>query len=578
MADLGRLLRLPAPASREQVGKILRADDWGPGKWTLVLRSVAKAERLDLSLQLLELIQAGRLQADVFHYSAAISPTRGLWPSALSMLRRAEDTGITPNEYTFGNVMQSIEYWLLALHCLHRMLQSHLRSNSVTQTTLINSYAQQHQWEQALSQHSSPQGQTSFTVAAAMSACDKSCEWDRCLRLFDCLSSTTSTVCPSDSRPPRDVVCYGLALASTQSWQIAEDLLAEMATESLRSNSLCYNAAISSCESEWEAALRLFSHMCAKRLEVGLCRATVAHVCRGSWESALCLLQGQLDQGIPPDAALAGSVVQAIAEGLGTGIAEDLLLKLLDLWKLQLPSEKWIDLPDAANVLVCQPGLLVLCKPPGITSEAAVTNLVGLAGTGLRMVSRLDAQTSGILPLAVGEVAARYFQAQFAARLVQKEYTCLCEGAPLGQVGTTGKISEPLLTTGVDGVNSRTRTSAEGRESHTAYLVKSRYSIGTPRSDTELILLRVRPLTGRTHQIRVHLASIGRPIVGDVIYGTKHSKVSAHLFLHCGRIRLRDFIGRRLTVRAPLPRDLTESLINLEENQNRGHWAGMRRW
>ena len=301
-------------------------------------------------------------------------------------------------------------------------------------------------------------------------------------------------------------------------------------------------------------------------MDPGVCIATAAHVSRASWEVSLALLEWQLGHGVP-EAALAGSVLQAVKQHQGEQVAEQLLLRLLRLWKQGLPQESKLRAPpnDLENVLLSRPGLVVLFKPAGITTESAVTSLP--VQTAFRTVSRLDAQTSGVLPLAVGEVAARYFQAQFASRLVQKEYVCLCEGAPLGEVGTAGMISEPLHTSGVDGLNSRTWISEEGREAYTTYLVKSRYEAAAPRPDTELILLKVRPLTGRTHQIRVHLASIGRPIVGDVVYGTgAASSVAPRLFLHCGRLRLRDLEGRAFTVRAPLPQELQESLSRLQQN------------
>ena len=576
MEDVGALLRLDVP-SRRQVAEVIRPESWGPGRWTLVLRSVTKAHRPDLALQLLALIGSGRVQADVFHYSAAIaSGPGGLWPSALSVLQHADDSGIIPNEYTFGSVMRSGD-WVLALDCLRSMGRRRLPVNDVIHTTVLNTHAHQHQWERALSHHDALSEITTYTAAAAMSACEKCSNWVRSIAI---LSSMLGQ--PGKPGFSPDLVCSGSAVSACsqgQRWQAASDLLSQMSTKALERNEVCFNAAISSCAQRWEAALCLFECLHRERIEAGICAATTAHICRSSWESTLLLLESQLRATILPDGAMAGSVLQAIKEQTAdVERCDHLLLKLLDLWKKHLPQDTGSGastaspaLPRMENVLVSQAGLVVLCKPPGVTTESAVAKLAK-TGTGLCMVSRLDAQTSGVLPLAVGEVASRFFQAQFAGRLVQKEYVCLCEGATLGDVGTTGKISHPLLTTGVDGQNSRTQVAAEGREAHTVYLVKSRFA-GTSEG-AEVILLRVRPLTGRTHQIRVHLASIGRPIVGDVVYGRGFAS-SQRLFLHCARIRLRDLEGRLLTVKAPLPSDLSRSLRKLQDKSQCEPFFGM---
>ncbi|OLP79965.1 putative protein phosphatase 2C 6 [Symbiodinium microadriaticum] len=563
--------------SPQKVAEVIRPESWGPGRWTLVLRSVAKAHRPDLALQLLALIGSGRVQADVFHYSAAIaSGPGGLWPSALSVLQHADDSGIIPNEYTFGSVMRSGD-WVLALDCLRSMGRRRLPVNDVIHTTVLNTHAHQHQWERALSHHDALSEITTYTAAAAMSACEKCSNWVRSIAI---LSSMLGQ--PGKPGFSPDLVCSGSAVSACsqgQRWQAASDLLSQMSTKALERNEVCFNAAISSCAQRWEAALCLFECLHRERIEAGICAATTAHICRSSWESTLLLLESQLRATILPDGAMAGSVLQAIKEQTAdVERCDHLLLKLLDLWKKHLPQDTGSGastaspaLPRMENVLVSQAGLVVLCKPPGVTTESAVAKLAK-TGTGLCMVSRLDAQTSGVLPLAVGEVASRFFQAQFAGRLVQKEYVCLCEGATLGDVGTTGKISHPLLTTGVDGQNSRTQVAAEGREAHTVYLVKSRFA-GTSEG-AEVILLRVRPLTGRTHQIRVHLASIGRPIVGDVVYGRGFAS-SQRLFLHCARIRLRDLEGRLLTVKAPLPSDLSRSLRKLQDKSQCEPFFGM---
>lgn len=78
----------------------------------------------------------------------------------------------------------------------------------------------------------------------------------------------------------------------------------------------------------------------------------------------------------------------------------------------------------------------------------------------------------------------------------------------------------------------------------------------------------MKPLTGRTHQIRVHFASLGRPLVGDVAYGNGSVGPFTRLFLHCRRLALRDALGR-FVAKAPLPWELKEQLQQLQPIEER---------
>eukprot|EP00435_Cladocopium_sp_Y103_P036249 s816_g9.t1 len=145
------------------------------------------------------------------------------------------------------------------------------------------------------------------------------------------------------------------------------------------------------------------------------------------------------------------------------------------------------------KVLCQRPGLLVVNKASGHATESILSRVaVRIAPQSrLSLVSRLDAPTSGVLPLAHGEASGRYLQAQFAGRLVRKDYICLCEGPSLGEttlggsdfLGSYAAIDQPLRTTGIDGVNSRTEVSVLGREATTAYVVKRRYQLSALSAD-----------------------------------------------------------------------------------------------
>src|SRR5260221_12855012 len=148
---------------------------------------------------------------------------------------------------------------------------------------------------------------------------------------------------------------------------------------------------------------------------------------------------------------------------------------------------------------------------------------------------------------------------QFESREVQKRYLALVEGAPQTQ---TGDIDAPI---GRD-ANERKRMAVVrgGREAVTQYRVLHTYK-GTPESEG-FCLVEAFPKTGRTHQIRVHMAFIGHPIVGDAVYGRRKVRLGLHRhFLHAESLTLTTRSGQLLTVQAPLPSALQMVLERLEQ-------------
>ena len=142
-------------------------------------------------------------------------------------------------------------------------------------------------------------------------------------------------------------------------------------------------------------------------------------------------------------------------------------------------------------------------------------------------VHRLDRDTSGVLLIAKTRPAARSLSRSIAHRMVFKEYVALVEGAPSEK---TGEIAVPLAT--VKGTKSHSAPDPGGREARTTYTVVKEHPDGRT-------LIKVSIDTGRTHQIRAHLASIGHPIVGDGEYGAKSAGPRGMLFLHAWKIQFR---------------------------------------
>lgn len=175
------------------------------------------------------------------------------------------------------------------------------------------------------------------------------------------------------------------------------------------------------------------------------------------------------------------------------------------------------------------------------------------------VVHRLDKDTSGVLIVAKNAEARLALQAQFQARQVEKVYLALVYGVPSTPAGV---IEAPI---GRDRrQRKRMAVVRDGKPARTEFTVQERF--------TECALLEVRPQTGRTHQIRVHLAFIGHPVVGDSVYGRRRRGIPCpRQFLHAARIAFAHPVtGRPMECTAPLPDDLAAILESLRRASRRG--------
>jgi len=168
------------------------------------------------------------------------------------------------------------------------------------------------------------------------------------------------------------------------------------------------------------------------------------------------------------------------------------------------------------------------------------------------IVHRLDKDTSGVILVAKTAEAQDSLRAQFKARAVVKRYLALVEGT----LNTPdGLIDAPI---GRDPAQrKRMAVVRDGREAVTEYHVLDTYA--------DFSLLEVLPHTGRTHQIRVHLAFVGHPVVGDTVYGRRKPSIKLkRCFLHAASLTFaRPDSGELITVEAPLPVALREILDKL---------------
>jgi 23S rRNA pseudouridine1911/1915/1917 synthase len=218
---------------------------------------------------------------------------------------------------------------------------------------------------------------------------------------------------------------------------------------------------------------------------------------------------------------------------------------------------------DPDLIVVDKPAGLVVHPAPGHASGTLVHALLhhcrDLSGVGgeLRpgIVHRLDKGTSGLIVAAKHDRAHRHLAEQFRAHSIEREYLALVRGRPRADAGS---VDAAIGRHPTDRKRFSTRT-ARGRSARTHWKVELRFA--------EHTLLRVRLETGRTHQIRVHLASVGLPIAGDPVYGGRKPGAPAGLVRPALHAALLGFehprTGERLRFSSELPEDLARVLAEL---------------
>src|SRR6266568_5163860 len=240
---------------------------------------------------------------------------------------------------------------------------------------------------------------------------------------------------------------------------------------------------------------------------------------------------------------------------------------------------------DEHLIVVDKPAGMVVHPAPGNPENTLVNALLAHCGPSLAgiggvrrpgIVHRLDKDTSGLLVAAKTETAHRALSHDFALRRVERAYSAIVWGVP---APAAGEIVGNIGRSPANRKKMAVVADARGRSAVTRYRVERRFG-GQPTGAAALVECRL--LTGRTHQIRVHLAHIGHPLIGDPAYGTRAGRRLVHSSIAAGAVgaaiagfprqalhaRLLGFshpaTGERLSFESPLPADMAGLLANLE--------------
>lgn len=275
-------------------------------------------------------------------------------------------------------------------------------------------------------------------------------------------------------------------------------------------------------------------------------------------------------------AQIQGLIKDGLVTVLGTTVKPSYRLAAGDIVVARVPPEEEAELvpqPMPLDVIYEDDDVVVVNKPAGMVVHPApghdtgtlvnallarLPELAGLAegetGSARRpgIVHRLDKQTSGLILVAKHEAARRFLQRQFKQREVEKTYVALVEGR---LQPPRGIIDAPV---GRDPRNRQRMAVIQrgGRPAETVYHLIEYLN--------DYSLVSVQPVTGRTHQIRVHFSAIDHPVVGDRMYGYRRPRLGLdRQFLHAWKLALELPSGAVREFVAPLPADLRQILLDL---------------
>jgi len=219
--------------------------------------------------------------------------------------------------------------------------------------------------------------------------------------------------------------------------------------------------------------------------------------------------------------------------------------------KLQRPTHQLVPEATPLDIIYQDSELVVLNKPAGVVVYPAGRHTAGTLANALAdkfsnfyVVHRLDKDTSGVMLVALTPQVAGWLRAAFKNRQISKTYVAAVRGRV---VPTEASLDLPIKR----GRAGKFEVHRSGRTAQSRYRVLG-YLTGAT-------WLEVMPESGRTHQIRVHLAALGHPVLGDTVYGSKTPGLTRQ-FLHASQIEFSDWHGQARRFSTPLPPDLKKFL------------------
>ncbi|WP_264723326.1 RluA family pseudouridine synthase [Wolbachia endosymbiont (group A) of Sphecodes monilicornis] len=213
------------------------------------------------------------------------------------------------------------------------------------------------------------------------------------------------------------------------------------------------------------------------------------------------------------------------------------------------------------NILYEDEYILAINKPAGVIVQGGVKVKISMSdlldqireGETFKIVHRLDRDTSGVIILARNANVARYLMEEFKGRRVKKTYLALTSGIPSKDSGT---IDYPLVKKYVSGQEKVVvdENSPQNATTHFSIIAKSKHNVA---------YLKLQPITGRTHQLRAHLAHINCPILGDGKYGGKKAFIDGianKIHLHSHSLSLKLPNNKEITITAPITKHIEKSI------------------
>ncbi|WP_353288503.1 RluA family pseudouridine synthase [Wolbachia endosymbiont (group A) of Tromatobia lineatoria] len=213
------------------------------------------------------------------------------------------------------------------------------------------------------------------------------------------------------------------------------------------------------------------------------------------------------------------------------------------------------------NILYEDEYILAINKPAGVIVQGGVKVKISMSdlldqireGETFKIVHRLDRDTSGVIIFARNANVARYLMEEFKGRRVKKTYLALTSGIPSKDSGT---IDYPLVKKYVSGQEKVVvdENSPQNATTHFSIIAKSKHNVA---------YFKLQPITGRTHQLRAHLAHINCPILGDGKYGGKKAFIDGianKIHLHSHSLSLKLPNNKEITITAPITKHIEKSI------------------